>query len=139
MMNSKLTLSAALAISLLGIAAASAADLPARPVYTKAPAYVVPSISWTGCYVGGNAGGGWTKVNVGGVAFAGVPNPFIDYGGQNGSAVMGGGQVGCDYQFASNWVVGIQGQGELERSIPRTPSSVFRALPPNSESRTSKL
>jgi outer membrane immunogenic protein len=113
MMNSKLTLSAALAISLLGIAAAPAADLPARPVYTKAPAYVVPSISWTGCYVGGNAGGGWTKVNVGGVAFAGVPNPFIDYGGQNGSAVMGGGQVGCDYQFASNWVVGIQGQGEF--------------------------
>jgi outer membrane immunogenic protein len=81
-MNSKLTFSAAVAIgSLLGIGAASAADLPTRPVYTKAPTHVAPQISWTGCYIGGNVGGGWTKLNAGGVAFAGVPVPFVDYGG----------------------------------------------------------
>jgi outer membrane immunogenic protein len=49
----------------------------------------------------------------GGIAFAGVPFPFIDFGSQNGSSVVGGGQIGCDYQFASNWVVGIQGQGDF--------------------------
>ena len=111
MINSKFT--AAVAISaLLGINAASAADLAARP-YSKAPVYSPPVASWTGCYIGGNVGGGWTHINSGGVAFAGVPNPFIDYGSQNGSSVIGGGQIGCDYQFASNWVVGIQGQGDF--------------------------
>ena len=28
------------------------------------------------------------------------------------SGVLGGGQVGCDYQFASNWVIGLEGDGE---------------------------
>ncbi len=37
-------------------ASASAADLSPRPMY-KAPQMVaVPQFSWTGCYVGGNAG-----------------------------------------------------------------------------------
>ena len=26
--------------------------------------------------------------------------------------VLGGGQVGCNYQFAPNWVIGIEGDGE---------------------------
>src|SRR5260370_7555813 len=43
---------------------AMAADLrPARgpaPVYTKAP-MMAPAFSWTGCYIGGNAGGLWAK------------------------------------------------------------------------------
>jgi outer membrane immunogenic protein len=45
-------------------AVASAADLgrPApAPVYTKAP--VVVPFSWTGFYVGGTAGGAWTKAS----------------------------------------------------------------------------
>ena len=113
MINSKLTLSAAVAISaILGIGDASAADLAARP-YTKAPVYSAPPISWTGCYIGGNIGGGWDRFSAGEVAFAGVPTPFVPYGSNNGSSVVGGGQIGCDYQFASNWVVGIQGQAEF--------------------------
>jgi len=31
-------------------------------------------------------------------------------GGTKG--VLGGGQVGCDYQFAPNWVIDIEGDGE---------------------------
>ena len=34
-------------------------------------------------------------------------------GGNDGSALIGGGQIGCDYQFASNWVIGIQGQANF--------------------------
>ena len=26
--------------------------------------------------------------------------------------VLGGGQIGCNYQFAPNWVIGIEGDGE---------------------------
>jgi outer membrane immunogenic protein len=57
MKNSKLILSAAVAVSaMLGIGAASAADLPVKASpYTAA----APASSWTGFYVGGTAGAGW--------------------------------------------------------------------------------
>ena len=71
-----------------------AADLP-RQVYTKAPASVAPpAFSWTGFYLGAHVGG----------AFAGS-NPF----GNSDARLMGGGQIGADYQFAPNWVLGIEG------------------------------
>jgi outer membrane immunogenic protein len=114
MRNSKLMISAAVVTgAILGIGSAVAADLPARP-YTKAPPiYAAPPISWTGCYVGGNVGGGWSRFNAGELAFLGIPTPFVDYGSNSGSSVIGGGQIGCDYQFASNWVIGIQGQAQF--------------------------
>lgn len=113
MIKSELAASATITFSaILAIGVASAADLPARP-YTKAPVYAPAPISWTGCYVGGNVGGGWDRFSAGEVGFAGVPTPFVDYGSQNGSSIVGGGQIGCDYQFAPNWVVGIQGQAEF--------------------------
>src|SRR5258708_25185419 len=48
------------ALAALGATApALAADLAARPAYTKAPAYVQPIYNWTGFYIGGhNRGGG---------------------------------------------------------------------------------
>jgi outer membrane immunogenic protein len=54
---------ASLAVAGLSVgfgAAASAADLGTRPepVYTKAP-MMAPALSWTGFYIGGNAGYGW--------------------------------------------------------------------------------
>ena len=74
---------------------AFAADLPAR-TYTKAPAYVpAPIYNWTGFYIGGHVGG----------AFGG--NSAF---GNNDGRFLGGLQAGADYQFAPNWVVGIEGQ-----------------------------
>jgi outer membrane immunogenic protein len=75
---------------------AAAADMPAR-TYTKAPAYTPPQViyNWTGFYIGGHVGG----------AFAG-DNTF-----QSGDArFLGGVQGGFDYQFAPNWVTGIEAQ-----------------------------
>ena len=92
---------------------ASAADLPARmPV--KAVPVVAPAFSWTGCFIGGNAGGLWATKNwraapgeptigFGGVA---VGTPF---GSHDVNSWVAGAQLGCDYQFAGNWVIGIQG------------------------------
>ena len=81
------------------------ADLAARfPV--KAPVVAAPPYSWTGCYVGGHAGVGWGRKEY-------SDNTFGDIGGSIpfdvGAGFVAGGQVGCDYQFASNWVVGIAG------------------------------
>jgi outer membrane immunogenic protein len=77
-------------------APALAADLPARP-YTKAPAYTPPEAvyNWTGFYIGGNVGG----------AFAG--NNSLE---GSGGRFMGGVQGGADYQFATNWVIGVEAQ-----------------------------
>lgn len=112
MINSKLAASVVVVFgATFGIGAAAAADLAAH--YTKTPAYGAPPVSWTGCYIGGNIGGGWDRFNAREIAFAGVPTPNVDLGSNNGSSVVGGGQIGCDYQFAANWVFGIQGQAEF--------------------------
>ena len=72
-----------------------------RPVLKAPPPPPAPVSTWTGCYFGFNIGlvGSDTKVSWGGV-------PDV---GHSADAAAGGGQIGCDYQLASNWVIGIQG------------------------------
>jgi outer membrane immunogenic protein len=84
----------------------------------------VPVI-WSGCYLGGNIGAGWDRFSAGEVGFAGVPSPFVDYGSNTGSSFIGGGQIGCDYQFASNWVIGIQGKTEFGNINSSNPVAAF--------------
>jgi outer membrane immunogenic protein len=80
---------------------ALAADLPARTAYTKAPAYVAPLYNWTGLYIGGHIGGAFNSNN----NFGGLTT-----GNNNDARFLGGFQVGGDYQFAPNWVIGLEGQ-----------------------------
>ena len=90
----KLLLGAAAIIAFA--APAAAADIQAR-TYSKAPAYTAPAVvyNWTGFYIGGHVGG----------AFAG------DNSLQGSDArFLGGVQGGFDYQFAPNWVMGIEAQ-----------------------------
>jgi outer membrane immunogenic protein len=85
------------AAALLAFAApAAAADIAARP-YAKAPLPTVPATiyDWTGFYIGGHVGG----------AFAG--NNSLE---GNNSRFVGGVQGGFDYQFAPNWVTGIEAE-----------------------------
>jgi len=72
----------------MAIGAAVAADLA-----VKAPAAppLAAAYNWTGCYVGGHIGGAFDN--------------------RDSSGFLGGGQVGCDYQFAPGWVLGIEGRG----------------------------
>jgi len=88
-------------VALLGLASgAMAADRPSR----RAPAPIiaaVPVFTWTGFYVGVNAGYGWNandSITVGGVRF-----DLDDEGG-----FVGGAQAGYNYQIGS-FVVGLEG------------------------------
>jgi outer membrane immunogenic protein len=109
----KFMLGSAALISLAAIGSAGAADLP-----VKAPPMVAaPVFSWTGCYIGVHAGGGWGKNrNDFGTAIAsgpteneGFPAEFGPFDHNTSGGVVGG-QVGCNYQTAPNWVIGIEGE-----------------------------
>jgi outer membrane immunogenic protein len=83
---------------------ALAADLGARPYnYAgKAQPYApMPIYNWTAFYVGGHIGGAFSSDN----NFNGLVT-----GNNNNGRFLGGLQVGADYQFAPNWVAGIEGQ-----------------------------
>ena len=91
----KFLLSGVAALGLVAAGAASAADLPSRKGPVVAPVYV-PVFTWTGFYVGANAGYGWGNVNANGFANVGDLDGFV-----------GGGQVGYNYQMGQ-FVVGLE-------------------------------
>jgi len=91
--------------SLIG-SAALAADLPppmappprAPAVYAPVP---VPYYNWTGIYIGGNLGWGWSQ------------GSFSDAFGNtisttNRSAFLGGAQVGGNYEFSNGFLIGVE-------------------------------
>jgi outer membrane immunogenic protein len=93
-------------VAALASTSAFAADMAARP-YIKAPVYApAPVYNWTGFYIGGHVG----------AAFGGDDGYTSDFpagtlaSSNRDAAFMGGGQIGADYQFAPNWLVGIEGQ-----------------------------
>jgi outer membrane immunogenic protein len=69
----------------------------------------LPPFTWTGCYAGGQAGGGFGQKNLN--DSAGIVSAISGFtsANQNVSGYMLGGQIGCDYQFAPTWVIGIEG------------------------------
>lgn len=101
------------AISLVAIAAAGfaapalAADFPAGP-FTKAPPMVVAAIAdWSGFYIGANGGWGWDRKCWGLTSVA----PTVSLGCNSGNGGVAGGQFGYRWQ-ASNWVFGVEAQGD---------------------------
>jgi outer membrane immunogenic protein len=108
-----------LALALVASAAltqlASAADLPAK-AYTKAPV-MVAAYSWTGWYVGLNAGGAWGRSNTDSplglpCTICYIPSVVVDINAQssqrvNSSGFTGGLQLGYNVQ-ANNIVFGVE-------------------------------
>ena len=97
--------SATLAFALLFAAASAAlaADLP-TPVPIQRAAYLPPVYNWTGFYIGGNIGAGWSGLS---------STNFSDTLGSTFTAptnvqFLGGGQVGANYQFSSGVVIGAE-------------------------------
>jgi outer membrane immunogenic protein len=132
---SKISLGGLAGLALLAAAPALAADLPPQmPV----KAGFVQRFTWTSCYIGMHGGGAWMSnsvtdpvllvqdnVNLGGPGFTTV-GPTTVSASQDGAVV--GGQLGCDYQTPSNFVVGIEGaasgatlKGSRLISLPDSP------------------
>ena len=92
----------ATSVALATAGTAGAADLP-----TKAPPMVAaaPVASWTGCYISGGVGYGmWNQDET--ESFAGINTATYTNGGRGW---LGRAGVGCDYQFAPQFVIGAFG------------------------------
>jgi outer membrane immunogenic protein len=112
----KLLFASVAGVALVAGAPAHAADLRTRPTYDPPPPVVapVPIFTWTGCYIGGHVGGGWGRKT-----FSDNPDSAefaVASGGSTPESItndvsgfLGGGQVGCNYQFSPNWLVGVEG------------------------------
>jgi len=101
-----------------GLVSVMAGPVFAADLATKAAPFAA-RFSWSGCYAGAHAGGAWAtntltdpvqlvqdNVAPGFPGFT-TAGPFGTGVSQSGAVI--GGQIGCDYQFASNLVIGIEG------------------------------
>ena len=89
---------------------ALAADLPAAPVYTKAP-MMAPVANWTGFYIFGGAGGGvWDADNFSINAAGNATTISQRQGGDGWFGTVG---AGYDWQFNTSWVAGIFADGQF--------------------------
>src|SRR5579864_5420493 len=114
MMDRWLKSVAIVALTTLGAAAAQAADLPTRKE-APAPIFVPPPFTWTGFYVGVNAGGIWPSGSREASIFD--PNSGTDFGfinagfpgglGSQSAGFIGGGQAGYNWQTGA-FVLGVE-------------------------------
>jgi outer membrane immunogenic protein len=116
--------SLALAATIAG--PAMAADMP-----LKAPP-PIPVFSWTGCYIGVQAGYGWGQskhTSAGGTngAFNGTAGlditPWFNVAGG-----VGGGEIGCNYQVGA-WVWGIEVDGSAFAKEGQASNLFYTAAP----------
>ncbi|GEP00768.1 outer membrane protein [Methylobacterium haplocladii] len=98
-------LAAALCAGTLAAASAQAADLPRRAA-APPPVPIPPAFTWTGFYVGVNAGYGFRS---GSSTFTDATYGTVT-GGGSGGGIVGGAQAGYNYQFTqgSGFVVGLE-------------------------------
>jgi outer membrane immunogenic protein len=95
----------------------------ASDLLVKAPRYAppppAPAYNWTGFYIGGNVGYSWGKADSDistdpVMANFGLPPTTIPIPGFVGSdsvkpkGIIGGGQIGYNWQFSPNWVAGLE-------------------------------
>jgi outer membrane immunogenic protein len=107
----------------VGVLAVSALPAMAADLPVKAPMVapiMAPAFSWSGCYIGGNVGGKWSRtdgsVNVGPTGTGtglGAPGTVL-FGSADASSVIAGGQIGCNIQ-TGNWVFGLEGDADWQR------------------------
>src|SRR5580693_469616 len=114
MMHRRLLGAAYAALVVAGTMAAQAADLPTRKE-APAPVFVPPPFTWTGFYIGVNAGGIWPSGSRNASIFdpnAGIDGGFINAGfpgglGSQSAGFIGGGQAGYNWQTGA-FVLGVE-------------------------------
>jgi outer membrane immunogenic protein len=126
----KKTLAAATFAVLGGAGAANAADVYSPAASLKDVPYVaVPT--WTGFYIGAHVGGAWADLKTTDTlpSLAGLGNQWSN----DTDGVVGGGQLGYNYQLGGNYVIGIEadfgGLGLSQRQTPYgLPTSFYSKL-----------
>jgi outer membrane immunogenic protein len=125
--NSMKRLVLAVALSVGVGSAALAADLPAPPVqvpatYPFTPYPFTPPYNWTGFYVGGNFGLGWS--------WGGFSDPLGNtLSLPNSAQLLGGGQVGLNYQFDNGFLIGAEADFDWLTNTNSTSSAVALVNP----------
>lgn len=97
------------AVLLAVSSSAHSADIAPRPIYTKAPSAVVAD--WTGFYAGVNVGYGFSDPTVTFTpndAHAANRMPASQQVAYDVAGVLGGAQIGYNYQAAPNWLIGLE-------------------------------
>ncbi len=133
----KMTAAAGLALALVG-GSAFAADLPSRkaaPVYAP-PA---PAFSWNGLYGGVNIGYGWSASSFesGSLAYPGTAIGSAWNGSNDINGVLGGGQIGYNYQISPWLVVGVE--ADIQAADINSQSNVAVAGFPASSARSTSI
>lgn len=99
----KLLVGGAAAVSLLAALPAAAADVAAGATLDVAP---VPAFTWGGLYIGAHLGGAWSEYHYD--IYLPAPTLFGRLTSNRTSSVIGGGQIGYNWQFG-RFVFGIEG------------------------------
>jgi outer membrane immunogenic protein len=89
-------------------------------------AAAAPLVTWTGCYLGANAGGAWGRKDFSDKYFTPGLEGLEPASSPSGSTRgwLAGGQVGCNYQFATNWVIGLEAAADWA-NIPGSSDPFF--------------
>ena len=69
------------------------------------------AFSWTGFYLGGNVGGGTSRIDFSGTGvftIAGVADPFAFANSGTASGILAGGQLGFNYELPAHVVLGFE-------------------------------
>ncbi|HTR85996.1 MAG TPA: outer membrane beta-barrel protein [Reyranella sp.] len=109
------------------------------PLESEAPpAAATPQRSWTGFYIGGNAGGSlglnpttdvttFSPAGSTGGTPPGINNPMTNASfNHSPSGLLGGGQLGYSMQFG-NWLVGVEGDWDYANQTSVVTKQVFTA------------
>jgi outer membrane immunogenic protein len=111
-----------------GLGGAMAADIAvkARPPIAPPPIY-----TWSGCYLGADVGGGSQRQGASEFTIPTGFNAGPTAVSLNKTSVMGGPYAGCNYQFGSNWVIGVEGDWSAAAlsSTANAPNNFLNGLP----------
>jgi opacity protein-like surface antigen len=103
----KILIGIATAATMIGTSA-MAADMAVKapPIGTS------PVFNWAGCYLGADLGYAWQRNKDDEfVSATGAPSGFAP-SGIDPHGVKGGGYLGCNWQVAPKWIIGIEGDAE---------------------------
>jgi outer membrane immunogenic protein len=100
-----------IAMAALALATGSAFAAKKKQPPPDPPPPPAPVSSWTGFYIGGNVGYGWTNDFQSSFAdpFKAIPFATTTLNAGGASGALGGIQLGWNWQFAPTWLVGIEG------------------------------